>query len=96
MQPWQITALKMETSVLEQLDGFIHDHALFLFIGVIWLLLILLVWVSGWRRKPGKPRPYVPPVIVIQTTVEAPPKDEPFAPFPPYREPSDYEDHDWD
>jgi hypothetical protein len=29
MQPWQITALKMETSVLEQLDGFIRAHALY-------------------------------------------------------------------
>ena len=45
MQPWQIKALELEASALNRLDGFIHEHALYFFIGAIYLLLALLAWV---------------------------------------------------
>ena len=53
MQPWQIKALELEASALKLLDGFIHEHALYFFIGAICLLLALLVWVlcGALRRK---------------------------------------------
>ena len=58
MQPWQIKGLELEVSALKHLDGFIHEHALCCFIGVIYLLLALLAWVfsGGLRRKfPNQP-----------------------------------------
>jgi hypothetical protein len=42
MQSWQIKALELEVSALNRLDGFIHEHALYFFIGAIYLLLALL------------------------------------------------------
>ena len=60
MQPWQIKALELEVSVLKNLDGFIHEHALVFFIGAIYLLLALLAWVlsGALRRKGGKSTPH--------------------------------------
>jgi hypothetical protein len=57
MQPWQIKALELEGSLLKSLDGFVHEHALYFLVGVIYLLLALLAWVlsGGLRRKGGKP-----------------------------------------
>ncbi len=101
MQSWQIKALELEASALDRLDGFIRDHALVFFIAAIYLLLALLVWVlvGGLRRKPGNPRPYVLPVIVIRVdSPPPPPLEPPFDPFPAYREPLCY-DHaadDWE
>ncbi len=55
MQPWQIKALELETSALKSLDRFIHEHALYFLIGVIYLLLALLVWIlSGALRRKGR------------------------------------------
>jgi hypothetical protein len=58
MQPWQIKALEFETSALKSLDGFVHEYALYFFVGAIYLLLAILAWVlSGTsRRKGGNPR----------------------------------------
>jgi hypothetical protein len=96
MQPWQIKALKLEVSVLDAVNGFVHTHALCFFIGAIYLLLALLAWVlsGALRRKGGKPMSYVRPTIVIQLPgTPPPPLEPPFDPFPPLREPPDYYDH---
>jgi len=45
MQSWQIKALELEASGLKHLDGFIHEHAVYVFIGAIYLLPRL--------KKPG-------------------------------------------
>ncbi|MGD0088257.1 MAG: hypothetical protein ABSC24_14165 [Verrucomicrobiota bacterium] len=69
MQPWQIKALELEASVLKHLDGFIHEHALYFFIGAIYLLLALLAWIfsGGLRRKfPNQPNVRAGIGIIIQ------------------------------
>jgi hypothetical protein len=85
MQPWQIQALELESSGLKHLDGFIHDHALAFFIGAIYLLLALLVWVlsGGLRCKGGKCTPYVRPAIFIHLPGRSASSPENFDPFPP-------------
>jgi hypothetical protein len=94
MQPWQIKALGLKESALDALNGFMRDNALWFFIGAIYLLLALLVWVlsGALRRKGGKPMLDIRPVIVVHIPVgQSPPSPEPFD--PPYREPSHC---DWD
>ena len=39
MQTWQIKALKLEASALKCVDGFVHEHALWFLMGIIYLLL---------------------------------------------------------
>ncbi len=87
MQSWQIKALELEASVLKHLDGFIHDHALYFLIGVIYLLLALVVWVlcGGLRTNGGKPLCRLQPTIVIHLP-ETPPPEPAFNPFLPLRE----------
>jgi len=97
MQSWQIKALELEASGLKHLDGFIHGHALYFFIGAIYLLLALLAWVlsGALRRKGGKSTHQVRPAIFIDLTGPPPTPPDTFDPFPPYRESShyDYDDH---
>ena len=97
MQPWQIKALELEASGLKHLDGFIHEHALYFLIGVIFLLLALLAWVlrGALRRKGGKSTHYVRPAIFIDLTERPQTPPDIFDPFPPYRESShcDCDDH---
>ena len=83
MQPWQIKALELEASGLKHLDGFIHEHALYFFIGAIYFLLALLAWVlsGALRRKEGKPMFHVRPAIVIQLPGPPPPPEPPFDPL---------------
>ena len=59
MQSWQIKALELEVSALKFLDEFIHEHALYFFIGASHLLLAILAWVlsGALRRKGGKSMP---------------------------------------
>jgi hypothetical protein len=100
MQPWQIKALELEVSALKHLDGFIHEHALYFFIGVIYLLLALLVWIlsGALRRKGGKSTSHVWPVIFIDVSGTPPPPPDRFDPFPPphhYRH-YDRDDDHWD
>jgi hypothetical protein len=101
MQPWQIKALELEASGLKHLDGFIHEHALNFLIGAIYLLLALLALVlsGALRRKAEKSTHHVRPGIFIDLTgPPPPPSEQPFDPFPPYREPShcDCNHHDLD
>jgi len=100
MPNWEIEALKLEMSALDALDGFIREHALVFFMGAIYLLLALLVWVLvvAFRPRPGKSRPHVPRVIVIEVETAPPPAaDPPFIQFPPLREPDEYDpDEHWD
>ena len=83
MQPWQIKALEVEASGLKHLDGFIHEHALCVFIGAIYLLLALLAWVlsGALRRKGGKLMSYVRPAVFIHL-LGPPPSSDTFNPFP--------------
>ncbi|HEX5399765.1 MAG TPA: hypothetical protein VFY06_12045 [Verrucomicrobiae bacterium] len=85
MQTWQIKALEFEASVLNHLDGFMHEHALYFLVGVIYLLLALLVWVlsGALRRKGGRPLSYVRPVIFIDLSGPPPPSQDTLDPFPP-------------
>ena len=96
MQPWQIKALELEEAALEHLDGFVRDHALFFFIGIIYLLLALLAWLlSGALRRNGNSTYHVRPTIVIHQ-MQSPPS-EPFEQFPPLRDLPEYDhDEDWD
>jgi hypothetical protein len=101
MPIWEIKALKLELSVLDALDGFIHEHALVFFMGAIYLLLALLVWVlaGALRPRPGQPRPNAPPVIVIE--VDNPPsiftESPQFDPFSPLRDTAEYDPNErWD
>ena len=85
MQPWQIKALELEVSVLKNLDGFIHEHALVFFIGAIYLLLALLEWVlsGGLRRKDWKSALHVRPGLFIHLPGSPSPPPDTFDPFPP-------------
>jgi len=96
MQPWQIKALELEALGLKHLDGFIHEHALFFFIGAIYLLLALLAWVlsGALRRKCGKSALHVRPVLFIHLPGPPPPPPA-FDPFPPPHH-SAHCDHDND
>ena len=101
MKDWQIKTLELEVSALNRLDGFIHEHALYFFVGAIYLLLALLAWVlsGALRRKGGPSTNHVRPVIFIDLTGTSPPPSEPpFDPFPSYRESSCYdpEADDWE
>jgi hypothetical protein len=96
MQPWQIKALKLESSALDSLSGFIQDHALFFLVGAIYLLLALLAWVLSGALRPKQRRPIcrVRPTIIIEVSATPPPHEPPFYPFPPLLELPDCHDHD--
>jgi len=85
MQSWQIKALKLEVSALDALNGFVHEHALYVLLGIIGLLAILLVWVlsGGLRRRFPQQGGSVRPVIVIQSPAPPPPEPDNWNPFPP-------------
>ena len=94
MQPWQIKALKLEASGLNQLVGFIHEHALWFLIAALGLLL---AWVlnGALRRKGEKSTHHVRPAVIIRLPKSSSsPPDQ----FPSYRETSwgDCDDHDLD
>jgi len=94
MQPWQIKAFKLETSALNHLDGFIHEHTLYFLIGIIGLLLALLAWVwsGALQGKGGKSTLHIPPGIFFG--LHRPPStSDTFDPFPKLRDPGDC-DHD--
>jgi len=103
MQSWQIKALEVEDTALRHLDGYVHEHALYFLIGIIYLLLALLVWVlrNALLRNATKSRPHVQPIIFIHLPGTPPPAPgEQFDPFPALRDPPDYhydcDDFDWD
>jgi hypothetical protein len=85
MQPWQIKALKMEVSLLVDLNQFAHEHALCFLIGIICLLVVLLAWVlsGGLRRRFPQPPGRVLPVIVINPPAPPPHDPDDWNPFPP-------------
>jgi hypothetical protein len=98
MQPMQMKALELEQSVLKFLDGVIADYGLYIFMGLVFLLIPFLAWVlsGGLRRKllKGKPMPHVTAVIGLQIPIGRPtPPPESFDPFPPLRDQPDC-DHD--
>ena len=59
MQTLQIKALELEASALKYVDGFVHEHALWFLIGIIYLLLALLAWVLGGGYGIGMENPYL-------------------------------------
>jgi hypothetical protein len=91
MQPMQIKALELEQSVFKFLDGVIADYGVYIFMGLVFLLIPFLAWVlsGGLRRKQlkGKPMPHVTAAIGVQITIGRPkPPPEPFDPFPQFRD----------
>ena len=51
MQPMQIKALELEQSVLKFLDEVIADNGIYIFMGLVFLLIPFLAWVlSGGLR----------------------------------------------
>jgi hypothetical protein len=100
MPNWEIEALKLEMSALDALNVFIHAHALVFFMGFIYLMMALFVWVLvvALRPRHGQSRPHAPRVIVIEVETAPPPAaDPPFIQFPPLREPDEYDpDEHWD
>ena len=100
MQPMQIKALELEQSVLKFLDEVIADDGVYIFMGLVFLMIPILAWVlsGGLRRKQskGKPIPHVTAAIGVQIKIGRPtPPPEPFDPFPPLREPPccDHDDY---
>jgi hypothetical protein len=94
MQPWEIKALELEASALKHLDGFIHEHALACFVGLIYLLMVFgisLIWLLSTGSK-GKG--HIRPVIFIDLSAPPPPPPDTFDPFPPLRE-CDCDHDDW-
>lgn len=94
MASWEIKALELEQSFLKFLDGVIADHGVYIFMGLVFVLIPVLAWVlgGGLRRKlpKGNPAPYVVPVIGVQIPIgRSVPPPEPFNPFPPPRDPPD-------
>ncbi len=90
MQSWQIQALEWEVSALGQLDEFIAQHKLGVFVAVIYLAMALLAGFialvfHGQRRKPPQRRTHVPPVVFVE--IQSPPSwpspPDTFDPFPP-------------
>ena len=100
MQPWQIKALELEASGLKHLDGFIHEHALYFYIGAIYLLLALFAWVlsGALRRKGGKSASHVRPVLFIHLPGPPPSPPDTFDPFPPphHLAHCGHDDGDWE
>jgi hypothetical protein len=98
MQPWQIKALELEASALDDLNGFVRDHALYFLIAIIGLLVVLLAWVlgGGLRRRFKQLPSTTHPAIIIRLSGPPPPEPD-FNPFPPphYTE-FDQDDEDWD
>ena len=101
MQDWQIKALKWEVSALDDLNGFVRDHALYFLVAIIWLMMVLFAWVlgGGLRRRFPQQAGSVRPVIVINPQAPPPPEPDDWNPFPPphyWRErecdPDDWED----
>lgn len=94
MQPMQIKALELEQSIFKFLDGVIADYGVYIFMGLVFLLIPFLAWVlsGGLRRKQlnGKPTPHVTAAIGVQIKIgRPPPPPDPFDPFPPLRDPPD-------
>jgi hypothetical protein len=94
MQPMQIRALELEQSVLKFLGGVLADHGIYIFMGLVFLLISFLAWVlsGGLRRKllKGKPIPHVTSAIGVQITIGRPTSPpESFDAFPPLRDPPD-------
>jgi hypothetical protein len=91
MQPMQIKAPELEQSVLKFLDGVIADYGVYIFMGLVFLLIPILAWVlsGGLRRKQlkGKPMPHLTAAIGVQITIGRPTlPPEPFDAFPPFRD----------
>ncbi|HZQ47968.1 MAG TPA: hypothetical protein VFC07_13200 [Verrucomicrobiae bacterium] len=85
---------ELEQKVFDCLDGIIRDHGDYLFMGLVFLLIPLSIWVlsGGLRRKllKGRPMPSARPTIIIHQTEGRPaPHAESFNSFPPYQEPTD-------
>lgn len=94
MQPLEIKVLELEQSALKFLDGIIADYGVYIFTGLVFVLIPLLVWVlgGGLRRKlvKGEPVPYVTSVVGVQIPIGRPtPPPDRFDPFPPLQDPPD-------
>ena len=95
MQLWQIKALKLEVSALDDLNEFVRENALDFLVAIICLLVVLLAWVlsGGLRRRFKQQSGCVQPVIIIQSPAPPSPVPEPFDPFPPFHY---WRERDWD
>jgi hypothetical protein len=85
MQSWQIKALELEASALNHLDGFIADHALYVFIGLVYLLIAFGIGLILLLRRSlkGKSVSHIRPVIFIDLPGPPPLNTDTFDPFPP-------------
>ena len=94
----QLKAIELVQRAFDCLAGIIRDDGLYLFMGLVYLLIPFAVWglSGGLRRKllKGRRLPHIPPVIVIHLPGSPPRPPETFDPFPPLRDPSDC-DHDY-
>jgi hypothetical protein len=83
MQPWQIKVLEWEASALKDLDTFMADHALYVLIGLIYLVITLGIGLILLLRKSLKGKGHVQPVVFIGLPGPPPPPQDTFDPFPP-------------
>jgi hypothetical protein len=100
MQAWQIKTLKLEGSALDDLNGFVRDHALYFLIAIVGLVVVLLAWVlsGGLRRRFKQLSGTVHPAIFICSSGPPPPEKGEFHPFPSphYTAQGNDNDDDWD
>ena len=92
MSSWEIKGLEYEQSVLKFLDGVIADYGVYIFVGIVFLLILFLAWVlsGGLRRKlfKGKSVPHVTAVIGVQIPIgRTAPSPELFDSHPPLHDP---------
>jgi hypothetical protein len=97
MQPWQIKVLELEQTALGQLDEFIAQHKLGVFLALFYVLMaagiiFIVLLCRGQRRKPQRGQTHVSPIIIIETPTPPPPPDT-FELFPP---PHHYRHYDCD
>jgi len=88
-----IKEVEFTSRLFDFLTGIVRDYGLYIFIGLVYLLIPFLAWVlSGGLRRTllkAKPVPEVSPTIVVQIPIGRPaPTPEPFSAFPPSSNPS--------
>ena len=94
-----LKGLEILNHVFAFLDSVISDYGLYIFVGLVYLLIPFGVWAltGGLRRKllAGKSVSSVRPVIVIHLPVSPPRGPELYEPFPPFHEPPSYDHDNW-
>ncbi len=86
----QLQIIESTRRVFEFLDDVMRENGLYLFIGLVYLLIPITVWtlINGRRRKLSRRKftPNIPPVLVIYHRLGSRQQADSFDPFPPLRD----------